>query len=54
MTTEKWALQRIVAIAAIVPVAAGLYGVLFGLSGLGKGITDVSAETATSATSPAS
>jgi hypothetical protein len=44
MTTEKRALQWVVAIAAIVPVAAGLYGVLFGLSGLGKGITDVSAD----------
>lgn len=32
---EREALQRVVALAAVVPVASGLFGVLFGLSGVG-------------------
>lgn len=39
---ERQALQRVVAVAGIVPVAAGLYGVLFGMNGLAGGVTDVS------------
>ncbi len=40
--TERQALQRVVAAAAIVPVAAGLYGVLFGIDGLAGGAVDIS------------
>jgi hypothetical protein len=42
---ERQALQRTVALVALVPVASGLYGVLFGLNGLGgSGLVDVSAD----------
>lgn len=42
---ERRALQRAVALVALVPVASGLYGVLFGLNGLGRtGLVDVSAD----------
>ncbi len=34
---EREALQRVVAVAAIIPVASGLFGVVFGLGGLGNG-----------------
>ncbi|WP_298965566.1 DUF4345 domain-containing protein [uncultured Methylobacterium sp.] len=44
MTGERRALQRVVAVAALVPVAAGLYGVLFGQSGLAEGRVGVSAD----------
>lgn len=44
MMTERRALQRVVAVAAIVPVAAGLYGVLFGVNGLQGGVPDISAD----------
>ncbi|HJE24240.1 MAG TPA: DUF4345 domain-containing protein [Methylorubrum populi] len=37
MERERRILQRIVAVAAILPVLAGLYGVLFGIDGLGGG-----------------
>lgn len=40
--TERQALQRVVAVAGIVPVAAGLYGVLFGINGLAGGVADIS------------
>jgi hypothetical protein len=40
---ERQALQRAVAVMALVPVASGLYGVLFGLNGIGRGgLVDVS------------
>ncbi|WP_375465697.1 DUF4345 domain-containing protein [uncultured Methylobacterium sp.] len=42
--TERQALQRVVAVAAIMPVAAGLYGVLFGVNGLEGGVPNVSAD----------
>ncbi|KMO43371.1 membrane protein [Methylobacterium variabile] len=42
--TERRALQRVVAVAAVVPVAAGLYGVLFGQAGLGGGHVEVSTD----------
>ncbi|GJE76971.1 DUF4345 domain-containing protein [Methylorubrum suomiense] len=35
MQRERRTLQRTVAIAAILPIAAGLYGVLFGIDGIG-------------------
>ncbi|KQP41231.1 hypothetical protein ASF49_17820 [Methylobacterium sp. Leaf104] len=42
---ERQALQRAVAVMALVPVASGLYGVLFGLNGIGRGgFVDVSAD----------
>ena len=42
---ERQALQRAVAVMALVPVASGLYGVLFGLNGIGRGgLVDVSAD----------
>lgn len=42
---ERQVLQRVVALVALVPVASGLYGVLFGLTGLGSGsLVDVSAD----------
>lgn len=42
---ERQALQRAVAVMALVPVASGLYGVLFGLNGIGHGsLVDVSAD----------
>ena len=44
MMTERQALQRVVAVAAIVPIAAGLYGVLFGMNGLAVGPPNVSAD----------
>ncbi|WP_430913535.1 DUF4345 domain-containing protein [Methylobacterium sp. sgz302541] len=47
MTDERRLLQRVVAVAAIVPVSAGLYGVLFGAGGIGGGVgagVDVSAD----------
>ncbi|OHV15051.1 hypothetical protein BK022_21840 [Methylorubrum extorquens] len=37
MERERRFLQRIVAVVAIVPVLAGLYGVLFGIDGIGGG-----------------
>lgn len=37
MERERRMLQRVVAIAAILPVLAGLYGVLFGIDGIGGG-----------------
>ncbi|KQO53623.1 MULTISPECIES: DUF4345 domain-containing protein [unclassified Methylobacterium] len=33
---EREALQRVVAVAAIIPVASGLFGILFGLGGVGS------------------
>ena len=39
---ERRALQRVVAIVAALPVAAGLYGVLFGVNGLAPGVANVS------------
>lgn len=42
--TERQALQRAVAVAAIVPVAAGLYGVVSGVNGLEGGVPNVSAD----------
>lgn len=42
---ERQALQRAVAVMALVPVASGLYGVLFGLNGIGHGgLVDVSVD----------
>lgn len=42
---ERQVLQRVVALVALVPVVSGLYGVLFGLTGLGSGsLVDVSAD----------
>lgn len=41
---ERQALQRVVAFGAVLPVAAGLYGVLFGLNGLSPGVESVSAD----------
>jgi hypothetical protein len=35
MQRERRTLQRTVALAAILPIAAGLYGVLFGIDGIG-------------------
>ncbi|MBD8908205.1 DUF4345 domain-containing protein [Methylorubrum zatmanii] len=37
MERERRILQRTVAVAAILPVVAGLYGVLFGIDGIGGG-----------------
>ena len=37
MERERRILQRTVAVAAVVPVLAGLYGVLFGIDGIGGG-----------------
>lgn len=45
MDTERRSLQRAVAVAALIPVAAGAYGVLFGIDGIGRaGAADVSAD----------
>ena len=45
MADEKRLLQRVVAVAAILPVAAGLYGVLFGIDGIGSSpLANVSAD----------
>ncbi|TXN67430.1 DUF4345 domain-containing protein [Methylobacterium sp. WL30] len=44
MMTERQALQRTVAVAGIVPIAAGLYGVVFGMNGLEAGLPDISAD----------
>ncbi|KQU16552.1 hypothetical protein ASG63_10110 [Methylobacterium sp. Leaf94] len=45
MMRERQALQRAVAVMALVPVASGLYGVLLGLNGIGRGgLVDVSAD----------
>lgn len=42
---ERQALQRVVAVVALVPVLSGLYGVLFGLNGIGRsGLVDISAD----------
>lgn len=41
--TERRALQRVVAVAGLVPVLGGLWGVLFGQAGLGGGF-DVSTD----------
>lgn len=43
ITRQKQLLQRVVACLAIIPVAAGLYGVLFGLSLTGD-VASISAE----------
>lgn len=40
--TGRQALQRVVAAGALVPVAAGLYGVLLGINGLSGGVADIS------------
>jgi hypothetical protein len=40
---ERQALQRVVAVVALVPVVSGLYGVLTGVGGTG-GLVDVSAD----------
>lgn len=42
--TERRALQRVVALAGLVPVLGGLWGVLFGQAGLGGGAFDVSTD----------
>jgi hypothetical protein len=42
--TERQALQRVVALGGVIPVAAGLYGVVFGINGLSGGVPDVSAD----------
>ncbi|GJD66104.1 DUF4345 domain-containing protein [Methylobacterium frigidaeris] len=42
--TERRALQRVVAVAGLVPVLGGLYGVLFGQTGLSGGAFDVSTD----------
>lgn len=39
---ERQALQRVVAVGAVLPVAAGLYGVLLGVNGLASGVESVS------------
>ena len=45
MADERRLLQRVVAVAAILPVAAGLYGVLFGIDEIGHaGFSNVSAD----------
>jgi uncharacterized membrane protein len=45
MERERRILQRTVAVAAVVPVLAGLYGVLFGIDGIGGGTSvNVSAD----------
>ncbi|GJE16474.1 DUF4345 domain-containing protein [Methylobacterium marchantiae] len=42
---EREALQRVVAVAAIVPVASGLFGILFGLGGVGgNSLSEISAD----------
>ncbi|GJE61880.1 DUF4345 domain-containing protein [Methylobacterium trifolii] len=41
---ERQALQRVVALGAVIPVAAGLYGVLFGVNGLAGGVESVSTD----------
>ncbi|HEV7439569.1 MAG TPA: DUF4345 domain-containing protein, partial [Methylobacterium sp.] len=42
MIDERRVLQRVVAAAGCIPVAAGLYGVLFGVNGLAGGVENVS------------
>ncbi|GEP08814.1 DUF4345 domain-containing protein [Methylobacterium gnaphalii] len=45
MKGERRLLQRVVAVAALLPVVAGLYGVLFGIDGIGtERIVNVSAD----------
>ncbi|GEP05941.1 DUF4345 domain-containing protein [Methylobacterium oxalidis] len=44
MNGERRALQRVVAVAALIPVSAGLYGVLFGVNGIAGGVESVSAD----------
>lgn len=45
MNGERRLLQRVVAAAALLPVAAGLYGVLFGIDGIGSNpTTNISAD----------
>lgn len=41
---ERRALQRAVAVVAVIPVAGGLYGVLFGVNGLTSGVDSVSTD----------
>lgn len=42
---EREALQRVVAVAAIIPVASGLFGILFGLGGVGgNSLAQISAD----------
>ncbi|AWN38056.1 DUF4345 domain-containing protein [Methylobacterium radiodurans] len=41
---ERQALQRVVAVGAVIPVTAGLYGVLFGVNGLSPGVESVSTD----------
>ena len=41
---ERQALQRVVAAGAVIPFAAGLYGVLFGVNGLSSGVESVSTD----------
>ncbi|MCC0806916.1 DUF4345 domain-containing protein [Methylobacterium sp. W2] len=42
---EREALQRVVAVAAIIPVASGLFGILFGLGGIGgDSLSQISAD----------
>ncbi|CAA2106467.1 hypothetical protein MBUL_03688 [Methylobacterium bullatum] len=42
---EREALQRVVAVAAIIPVASGLFGILFGLGGVGgDSLSQISAD----------
>jgi hypothetical protein len=44
MMDERRALQRVVAVAVLIPVTAGLYGVLFGVNGIAGGVENVSAD----------
>ncbi len=45
MEAEKRTLQRVVAVAALLPVLAGLYGVLAGIDGIGSNpLTNISAD----------
>ncbi|MGY2047024.1 DUF4345 family protein [Methylobacterium sp. JK268] len=44
MDRERRLLQRVVALAALVPVAGGLYGVLFGAAGIGGAAVAVSVD----------
>lgn len=44
MRGERRLFQRVVALAGLVPVSGGLYGVLFGLGGFGDGGAGVSAD----------
>jgi len=44
MMTERQVLQRVVAVAAIMPIAAGLFGVVFGINGMEGGVPNISAD----------